>query len=864
MIKMIYAVRLWEKGKLYTDTSCLLTIDCMDFEHFGQGPMNVWLIPDSSCGGAYDYMLQTSVPDPMPLYTLQGVWIPNGDEGIVLNALSVKAVVDACQLCCGTVVTGEMGILAQDYSITVPVRYEVVPPVRPAPVLKEYYIARIDNGDSQAYSKAMMDYYGQYQIASFRLINHDPNTGITTYYFKSYDEPAMIGEDFIENDQFVYYSNDADEKQNWQQYYFTLSVHGDELSPQVVWWRLSQMVDQIQDNPAYTAYGDYSLNGENIRLQSQTPPPIIMTLEAGPGLMFTSNAAPALSAGQSYSLPVTVDGSSLGVPVIAATIPALVIAANAKTAYNEVGRYTQNSDKVVLELGGGATATIEISTVNTPVFTSNTAPSKQTSELFTLTVIADGDTLAPVLSGITLAAIVSAAGVQSPYAAIGTWALVGNTITLTSASVTTATLTIGVIAGPVLQSNSAPSKSNTEYFRAALTGTDGSGNPVNINQSSSSLSLLLSKLIANDAIYGTWAISVDKITLQTGVVTGGAIVITAIAAPSFESNSAPAYTVNKRMELAVVPVSPSGSGTDLDATTSDQFVPLAVDDPTLQNYGTWSVLSGVVKVQSGIFDELSLTLQAITGFTAVSGNPGTPGGGQVYSIVVQIGATVIASRMIGTTLTELVSRMNATAVFNTYGTYTVNGSTVQVESATHSDITLTLSLATAPANTVTSGVPTAPGAGQILFGHVALSGVPQTPSIPGKNVQMMADQMNMISPYKEVGFYYVDSGSLNVLTDTGSVTFSIATQNSSDVAYASNDAPSLSATQVYAVRINANDVVLTDTGGYLTLTPIVNLLNGVSPYNTYGTWQVVGSKIQLTSNSIRSNGAPVIIAVNVV
>lgn len=328
MGRIITAKKLWYDGELAIG-NCDASFTCDTFT--GTSPRNAWLTPIPGCLGSTAFALNLSLPNPLPDGTLQGVWLEftNG-TGIVIDAMSVQDVVNACNECCGS-------------STAVAPRYGGIWPT-PAPMgAVTYTFTRVDAGDWYAYNKASLDYWPGWITNTFNKISHDPDTGETTYSFMAYRPPVWInGDTFVSASDYVYTSNEIPTPGGGQVLVLQVTTGTGPITPKLSASSAANLVTAATANATYSALGTYTYDsGDNkIVLTSADLTAGLLVVTAVTPLVFNSNDPGAPGGGQTVSLTATVDGVTISPNKTAATAAALATALGTDPLYNIYGTWT--------------------------------------------------------------------------------------------------------------------------------------------------------------------------------------------------------------------------------------------------------------------------------------------------------------------------------------------------------------------------------------------------------------------------------------------------------------------------------------------------------------------------------------------
>lgn len=263
--------KLWVNGELVTGT-CTTSVNCDQLS--GSTPRPATLVPTGGCCGSVQYGLVLGVPDPLPLGSLQGVWVEFKDgSGMVLDAISADAVRDACNACCGTT-----PVIAPLYGGTLP--------VPPPDVAATYTFTREDLGTSLALQTASLDYWPNYIAGTFNRTSYNTGTGVSTYTFQAYKDPVYIAGDTQTGETArVFVSNAAPTLPVDSVYNVTVYANGVLVTPTapVTAASVALLLTGIQGDANYAALGTWAANGvDKVQLSTTTQNPVVITIGTEP------------------------------------------------------------------------------------------------------------------------------------------------------------------------------------------------------------------------------------------------------------------------------------------------------------------------------------------------------------------------------------------------------------------------------------------------------------------------------------------------------------------------------------------------------------------------------------------------------
>jgi hypothetical protein len=226
-------------------------------------PRAAWLIrrPD----GELEYSI--SFQDPGEAGSLKGVWIDQRGKGLLIDG-EVADFVSKCNSCCG-----------DDPEVT-PIYNGVFPDVV-GPVEKDYTVTRTDGGGTTTnLMKFGLDYQKWIIPNSLYVSSTNVGTGVTTYKFKAYEDPApqkftiyggTPSTDTVTQTALVFSSNVPAALTSGDHYHVEVFADGTRLGTGkdgVADGALSTVVTLLNADPVFNAIGTYALATDKINLTS--------------------------------------------------------------------------------------------------------------------------------------------------------------------------------------------------------------------------------------------------------------------------------------------------------------------------------------------------------------------------------------------------------------------------------------------------------------------------------------------------------------------------------------------------------------------------------------------------------------------
>ena len=597
MSNIVQVKQLWVDGA-FLPCGDWVALRCDSISADGLRPG--WLVPTGNCGsGGYDLAL--TLPVPLPLGTLLGVWFSQGNGGgMVIDAAGISDILTACAQCCdGALPPPNLDVEPLALSaaaIQVPPKYNGIFPAVIFPVPVIYRFKRTDTGNSYSYNRVSEQYYGQYLPSSFRQVARDGDDSI--YEMAAFNPPALLaGDSAVPLTPNTYTSNTAPVLSAGEQLTFNAVVNSSGISPVLVGATVAALVAQIPSKPPYTIWGTWAVVSNAITLTSSNVFSAILTIDKQPipSNTFFSNSAPTLGVGQQFTFTATINGIPVTPMLTGVTLVLVVTAANGNPNYNTQGTWAVVGNKISLSSITVTNANLVIGIQDIPDqnFQSNDAPALSPGNVYTFTVVADGINVTPVIQGFSVPLLLDQIGLQSTYTTRGSWSQVGSKIQLSSTDVGSATLVIGLIGQPALrlESNVAPALSGGQTY--ILEG-NVEGIVLPPSMTAATLPELVGLLSANNifSVYGLWNVSAGKIQLYNSTPRTGSLTVRAIP-QVFISNAAPVLDAGEEYTFTL----DAGSGTVLPVLTGQSLVDVAASANATGSYflfGTFNVVGNTI------------------------------------------------------------------------------------------------------------------------------------------------------------------------------------------------------------------------------------------------------------------------------
>lgn len=226
-------------------------------------PRAAWLVRDPD--GLLEYSIVFQQPTGQG--ALSGVWIDQRGKGILIDG-TVADFVDKCNACCG------------DSAEVTPIYNGTFPDVV-GPVAKDYTVTRTDGGGTPTnVTKFGYDYQKWIIPNSLFVSSTNVGTGVTTYKFKSYLDPApqkftpyggSETTDGVTQTALVFTSNVPGALTSGDHYHVEVYADGIRLGTGkdgVADGALSTVVTLLNNDPIFNAKGTYALATDKITLSS--------------------------------------------------------------------------------------------------------------------------------------------------------------------------------------------------------------------------------------------------------------------------------------------------------------------------------------------------------------------------------------------------------------------------------------------------------------------------------------------------------------------------------------------------------------------------------------------------------------------
>lgn len=845
MNKIVYARKLWINGGLVID-QCLLAFDCGDLHRYAQNAKNVWLVPTNFCVPNIDYVLSLAAPSPYPEGTLQGVWVPDATgEGYVLNVLSLGDLIAACQECCG------------ETSTLLP-RYNSLPVPYTPPELIEYTFMRTDAGDVPALGKAMMDYYGQYQVASFYMVSHDAGTGMTTYKFKAFTPPTFLSTDQGASGN-TFFSNTLPELSTPDQEY-QIQVTADSQSyPNVYAATIPDMLDYLNNTSPYAGMGQWTYDAvENVlQLESTTVFSASITVNAASVTKYASNEADVpLPPDSYYNFSLTLNGSPVGTEIEnKLTLAAILQAISLQPDYVAIGSYSIDGDTIVLTTDqAGMDVTLEIGLMDAVSYHSNVAPADDPDKVYRLLLNVNSDEIEPPITGNTLAQLVMVANGSNVYSVYGSYSQASNIVTLISNHAPPITLNVTQVTESLFQSNAAPAFDATKEYNLAITinGIIFGGN-IRGGTLQEVVDAANSNTQGNTNQYGTWSTAnvsgSNYIFLSSSTVFSAGLVVSQVAATAYNSNEAPSKTTAEVYTLTavingninVVPVITGLTGLDLANTAQ------ATDE--YNDYGNWTYTPSHVILHSSRILSASLTIGKEAAPIVYSNFAPPKTDLEFYHVNMTgndaTGAPVPDATGEGSSLQTIVEQFNATD-YPTYGLWINEGGTrIGLQSGTVKNIVIVITVTTGAGFTSN----TAPAF--TINKQVTATITPISPSAPptnvtGATVDVVLQKILADPTLSTYGSWSVVNEQLNLLSGSyDDLTLVLAA--STGFVNASNTTAAPGPGESYSITLAIDGNPIPTQMLATTLAALVSAMNLSYIFSCYGLYTQNGTQVSIES-----------------
>lgn len=177
-MSVITAKVLWRNGQYVANCLEGQGVNC---DTLALGSLKTaWIVRKENCCGA-DPSADITFVNPNDNDALKGVFLQDAASNIlVLNAASVEAVADACNVCCGETGT----VVAPNYSTI---------PALTASTVSSFCVTRVDTGDYKAMQQMIIDYYDRTVTINFK----SAASGTSKYDVTAYSKPNPVGTDTV-------------------------------------------------------------------------------------------------------------------------------------------------------------------------------------------------------------------------------------------------------------------------------------------------------------------------------------------------------------------------------------------------------------------------------------------------------------------------------------------------------------------------------------------------------------------------------------------------------------------------------------------------------------------------------------------
>lgn len=180
-----YAIYNGTNNTYYGDSPKLVALNCLEFGAFAPrfGYLKRQLSMGTAGGTIIQYTPTFDANDPeIDDNSLQGVFIEQDSELVMVDAVSVVDVVDTCNACCDAGSTE----VTRFYGSGVPAFV--------SPTATNYTIQRADNGTPAAIDVFSLDYSNQTVLDP---VHSSYASGVSTYIINCFGTPQLVGSDTI-------------------------------------------------------------------------------------------------------------------------------------------------------------------------------------------------------------------------------------------------------------------------------------------------------------------------------------------------------------------------------------------------------------------------------------------------------------------------------------------------------------------------------------------------------------------------------------------------------------------------------------------------------------------------------------------
>lgn len=564
------------------------------------------------------------------------------------------------------------------------------------------------------------------------------------------------------------------------------------------------------------------------------------------GRIIDSNLIGTITPGDTFRLTVSYYGDN-GVVTLSPTIDGdttaiILTQVLAIPAYTLLGTWSAQSDllEIVTTKNNVYDILIQLDTVTAPIvpIISNAAPAVPVDQHLTATIILDGVTQFPELSGATPAALVTLLMATAPYSGYGTWSVVQtNKIQLETNQF--ATGQIGLGSSDVFVTNPAPTLTSGQIFRLDVhTGGIFLLPPV----VGASLATVIGAIPTTGqyaTLGGGWSTTATQIQLAGSTLTDVYLVLTAVPEPVIISNVAPSVPVGQRltftsllnseMQYPMVGIGNSAAVSTLDLATN----------PSYSTFGTWSYPDGdKVQLETSKFAGGTLSLSAKDFF--LSNDAPTLLAGEIYNLKYNSNGVFFTTDLIGTTLAELITNLPPTIDPTIWGTLVVQVNQIRATNVLPGitdPVYISLEAITSPifvSNTI--------GAIGSQHANVRVEIGPNAvyPIMSAASTGDLVARLNAYAPFSSMGTWSTSGSNAIQLATTKYNPMTLVLSVSGQ--FFSNPAPTLTGGQVFRLRGYWDTAFITPDVEDTTLAGLASKIAGSPEWAAFGgTWSVGGT-----------------------
>lgn len=177
---MFKATAIYKNGQyVFNDANNEITLNSEQIDGFS--PRNVWLLRYILPGtNQVQYLItfQPSSADLLDTNTLQGLWVEQNGQGVMINCISIDNF---------NTIANAGGTVTPRYASVAAVAF-----VTPTPAC--WRITRADTGTGAAHNDVVTDYLGSY-IGNVRLVSN--TSGVSIYEVTAYGTLRAVGSDSV-------------------------------------------------------------------------------------------------------------------------------------------------------------------------------------------------------------------------------------------------------------------------------------------------------------------------------------------------------------------------------------------------------------------------------------------------------------------------------------------------------------------------------------------------------------------------------------------------------------------------------------------------------------------------------------------